>query len=99
MHTLTSSGRRPDMRSRVIFGVFQGLILTAAGVATTLPATAQTCDGITCTIVGTSSGETLNGTSGADVICGLAGNDTINAGGGNDIICAGVGDDTINGGV
>lgn len=50
-----------------------------------------------CTIVGTSEGETLTGTSGNDVICGLAGADTINAGGGNDVVFGGLGSDTING--
>ena len=67
------------MRPQLQFRILPALILAMTGM-TALPASAQTCDGIVCTIVGTSSGETLTGTSGADVICGLAGNDTINAG-------------------
>jgi hypothetical protein len=51
-----------------------------------------------CTITGTSRGETLNGTAGPDVICGLGGNDTINGLGGNDTIYGGAGNDRINGG-
>ena len=52
-----------------------------------------------CTITGTSRGETLNGTAGPDVICGLGGNDTINGLGGNDTIYGGAGNDRINGGI
>jgi hypothetical protein len=52
-----------------------------------------------CTITGTSRGETLNGTAGPDVICGLGGNDTINGLGGNDTIYGGAGNDRINGGL
>jgi Ca2+-binding RTX toxin-like protein len=51
-----------------------------------------------CTITGTSSAETLNGTSHADVICGMGGADTINGNAGNDVIVGGAGVDTINGG-
>ena len=51
----------------------------------------------TCTIGGTSAGETLNGTAGDDVICGFGGNDVINPGGGNDKVYGGLGNDAISG--
>lgn len=56
------------------------------------------CLGRLATIVGTSRGETIRGTSGADVIVARGGNDTIDGRGGNDRICAGGGNDTVNGG-
>lgn len=51
-----------------------------------------------CTVIGTASGETLNGTTGDDVICGLGGNDTLNGSDGNDILIGGSDNDTYNGG-
>lgn len=48
-------------------------------------------------ILGTSVGETLNGTGDADNIFGFGGNDTVNAGAGNDTIYGGTGADTLNG--
>src|SRR5882762_9242201 len=50
------------------------------------------------TIIGTSAGETLNGTPGGDCILGNGGNDIINGLGGADYLVGGAGDDTINGG-
>ncbi|MDD3592642.1 MAG: type I secretion C-terminal target domain-containing protein [Sulfurovum sp.] len=47
---------------------------------------------------GTSSGETLNGTTVDDRIYGYGGDDTLNGGEGNDLLRGGSGDDTINGG-
>ncbi|MFD3942545.1 calcium-binding protein [Streptomyces sp. NPDC058579] len=51
-----------------------------------------------CTIIGRSTGETLNGTFFSDVICALSGNDTVNGAGGNDTVYAGPGNDVVNGG-
>jgi len=67
------------------------------------------CDGSNATIVGTQSGETINGgvlpdnRNVSDVIVGLGGNDTINGDPGfgtgvRDILCGGDDNDTINGG-
>lgn len=64
----------------------------------TPPTTAQTCNGITATVVGTPGDDVLYGTSGDDVIAGLGGNDTIHGRDGNDIICGHSGDDLIFGG-
>jgi glucose/arabinose dehydrogenase len=50
-----------------------------------------------CTITGTTAGETLTGTSGADVICAGAGNDTVSGAAGEDEIRGGSGDDTLAG--
>lgn len=49
-------------------------------------------------IIGTSSGDNLNGGSGADTIDGGAGNDKISGGSGADILDGGSGSDTVNGG-
>jgi Ca2+-binding RTX toxin-like protein len=51
-----------------------------------------------CDIVGTSAGETLDGTADPEVICGMGGTDTINGLGGNDKIYGGDDIDTIDGG-
>jgi CSLREA domain-containing protein len=52
----------------------------------------------TCTLSGSSHGDTLVGTSGNDVICGYGGNDVIKGGGGKDWILGGAGADLIRGG-
>jgi Ca2+-binding RTX toxin-like protein len=49
-------------------------------------------------IVGSSSANTLNGTTGNDTMFGLAGNHTISGGAGNDVLVGGVGNDTLTGG-
>ena len=54
--------------------------------------------GGTCTILGTSAGETLVGTSGPDVICGKGGKDTLLGKGGSDTLKGGAGADTLDGG-
>jgi Ca2+-binding RTX toxin-like protein len=63
--------------------------------------------GESCTVVGTSGADQLQGSDGADVLCGLggndvligfAGNDVLNGGAGNDTAQGGPGDDTIDGG-
>ncbi len=56
------------------------------------------CNGQVATIVGDDTGETINGTTNADVIVARGGNDTINALGQNDVVCGGAGGDTIDGG-
>ncbi len=61
-------------------------------------ATAEACNGLKATIVGTNRDDGIVGTSGADVIVGLGGNDIIYGLGGNDVICGGTGDDRISGG-
>ena len=57
--------------------------------------TAETCGGVTATIVGTPGDESIPGTTGPDVIAGLGGADTISGLSGNDILCGGPGNDTI----
>jgi hypothetical protein len=47
--------------------------------------------------IGTSSGETLDGSGSNEVFYGMEGNDTITGRGGSDIIYGGAGDDTIQG--
>lgn len=49
------------------------------------------------TIVGTNSGETLDGTALDDVIWGLGGDDILNGALGNDRLIGGIGDDILNG--
>lgn len=49
-------------------------------------------------IFGGPNGETLNGTSRADLIYGLGGADTLNGGAGADLLDGGAGDDILNGG-
>jgi Ca2+-binding RTX toxin-like protein len=80
------------MRHRWIRAAGLGLALLAG-----VPAAAQTCYGLTCTITGTTGSDSLTGTAGSDVICGLAGNDTISGGDGNDTICGNGGTDTLYG--
>jgi hypothetical protein len=63
-----------------------------------LSTSAKACEGFTPTIVGTSKGETINGSPGPDVISALGGNDVIRGNGGADVICGGPGDDQIYGG-
>lgn len=67
--------------------------------------TIEFADGFTTTLsnwaswnTGTGSGETLNGTSGADTLVGKAGADTLNGGDGADAIHGGADNDTLNGG-
>jgi Ca2+-binding RTX toxin-like protein len=49
-------------------------------------------------IIGTTGGNTLNGTNNADYLTGRAGNDTLNGNNGNDYLDGGDGNDTLNGG-
>jgi Ca2+-binding RTX toxin-like protein len=49
-------------------------------------------------VIGTSAGETLSGTPGADIICAFGGNDTLIGRGGNDLLLAGRGADILSGG-
>ena len=62
------------------------------------PQAPRTCNGLTVTIQGTDSGETLSGTSGNDVIDGQGGNDVLRGRGGNDVLCGGDGRDRLIGG-
>ena len=74
--------------------------LLAVCLISMLPAvaSAQMCNGMAATIIGTAAGETIVGTAGADVIVGLGGNDIISGADGADSICGGDGDDDIYGG-
>src|SRR4029078_2578105 len=83
------------MKSPIHLGIL--LLLALAAWGTGLPAAAQTCNGLACTIIGTTGNDVLTGTSGPDVICGLSGNDTIFGGGGDDVICGGGGADELHG--
>jgi Tol biopolymer transport system component len=56
------------------------------------------CGGKRATIVGSDSGEKINGTKKSDVIVGNGGKDKISGRGGNDRICGGKGKDNLNGG-
>ena len=47
-------------------------------------------------VIGTSIGETLNGTTGIDIMLGLGGNDTLMGSAGNDNMIGGSGTDTLN---
>ena len=75
-------------------------VLGAVLAATTSPAgaqTAQTCDDLPATIVGTNGDDVIQGTPGPDVIVALGGNDRIFGGGGGDTICAVSGNNFIKG--
>lgn len=52
----------------------------------------------TDTILGSASGETLNGNANANAISGFAGNDTLNGNDNADTLYGGAGNDTLNGG-
>ncbi len=73
--------------------------LLAACLISMLPAvaSAQMCNGMAATIIGTAGDDTISGTAGDDVIDGLAGNDIISGGDGADTICGGDGGDDISG--
>lgn len=73
------------------------LVLCLAAMAGPVPATAQTCDGLAATVVGTEADDQLFGTPGDDVIVGLGGNDEITLLDGDDVACGGDGDDLILG--
>jgi uncharacterized repeat protein (TIGR01451 family) len=60
--------------------------------------TAAACRGVTATIKGNASDNTLVGTPGPDVIAAFAGNDVIRSLAGRDLICAGRDIDLVNGG-
>jgi Ca2+-binding RTX toxin-like protein len=79
-----------------------GPLLAALLLATTLaPAAdgvAQTCAGLSPTIVGTPEDDHLVGTPGPDVIVGSRGQDLIDGGDGDDVICGDAGADTLLGG-
>lgn len=62
-------------------------------------ASAATAAVITSVLMGTNSGNTLNGTEFDDHILGLGGNDILNGHGGNDILDGGAGNDTLDGGL
>lgn len=49
-------------------------------------------------VLGTGSGETMNGTSGSDILIALGGSDTVNGGDGNDDLIGRNGNDTLDGG-
>jgi Ca2+-binding RTX toxin-like protein len=90
-------GRKEDIMGTTSgFRISLGFALLGAWLLAA-PAGAATCNGLTCTIEGTSGNDTLGGTSGNDVICSFAGADTISAAGGADTICGGFGDDSIFG--
>jgi hypothetical protein len=90
--TVTLSLRNPD--GGAVLGIPRTAVLTI--VANDQPA--QTCGGLTATIVGTPGNEGLLGTPGPDVIDGLGGADIITGLGGNDVICGGLGNDIVQGG-
>jgi hypothetical protein len=71
-------------------------VIFAAGFSA--PLLAETCNGLTATIIGTDGDDVIVGTNKMDVIVGLGGDDLINGKGGEDVICAGDGDDIVNGG-
>ena len=49
-------------------------------------------------VVGSGTGQTLNGTSGTDMMFGLGGQNTINGNAGDDLLCGGNGNNSISGG-
>ena len=59
----------------------------------------KAANGMTCTIVGSTGNDVLQGTKRNDVICGLTGNDKITGLAGNDVLDGGPGNDTLNGGL
>lgn len=73
-------------------------VLCLAALAIPALSSAQTCDGLVATVVGTEGDDQLVGTQGDDVIVGLGGNDDISLLDGNDVACGGGGDDVIFGG-
>lgn len=84
---------RPSKGTAVVALVVVALSIGAIGAG----ATTVTCLDRNATIVGTASGEKLEGTSGPDVIAGRGGADEIEGKGGADVICGGDGADTIEG--
>lgn len=72
-------------------------LIAALACLAPLQLPAQTCNGLTATLVGTAADDELAGTPGDDVIVGLAGDDRIAGGGGDDTICGGDGDDDLLG--
>ena len=86
-----------QLLSRAVVGVV-ALSGLSIGFAAPADAAVYTSNGVRCTKVGTSAGNTLTGTSGRDVICGRGGNDVIRGFGGNDVLDGGSGNDRIDGG-
>jgi chitodextrinase len=84
-------------RTMALVGLL-ALTLFSPALASDRALAATTCFGQPASILGTTSGDSLNGTVGDDVIVGQGGNDNITGGLGNDLICAGSGDDGVNGG-
>jgi Ca2+-binding RTX toxin-like protein len=78
-------------------------ITTASGTTGTATVTITVSDGtntasVTITVTaGGNGGNTLNGTTGADMLFGQNGNDTVNAIAGIDLACGGNGNDTLRG--
>lgn len=96
----TNGGWRRARRALLGVGVV-GLMVAPLTVAHAGPFAGNgMCRGKEATIdmSSSSTGQTINGTSGDDVIIGTQFDDTIHGGGGNDTICAGAGDDTVFGG-
>jgi Ca2+-binding RTX toxin-like protein len=86
------------MTRKFAVGIF-GVALAAAGTLVAAPASAvPACYGVAATIVGTESGDYLEGTAGPDVIVGLGGGDVIYGLGGDDILCGDAGGDYVDGG-
>ncbi len=77
-------------------GVIVGVVMSAMFALGAQSASAETCDGLTATIVGTNIGETIQGSSAGDVIQALGGNDTIYPMNGDDHACGQDGLDTID---
>ncbi|MGH8879055.1 MAG: hypothetical protein ACRD0P_17230, partial [Stackebrandtia sp.] len=88
---------RPTIRATIAAGA-AAVLLGSFGVPAAPARAAETCLGLTATIVGTDRGDTLVGTSQRDVIVGLGGNDLIYGQGGNDVLCGRAGADRIRGG-
>ena len=92
-------GRQKVVKFRHSTGVRDSGWLLAIGLLVfPYSATAEICQGLEATIVGTDGDEFIRGTDGPDVIAALGGDDIIEGGNGADIICGGAGDDLINGG-
>lgn len=91
---------RIQLRSLAALVLASSLAVSGLGQVTVAQAASvKTSSGKTCTIIGTSGSDVLNGKPGNDVICGLGGNDVINALSGDDIVDGGTGNDRIYGGV
>lgn len=89
--------RRPRLGVAVSWAAGAGMLAVAAAGPVPAASAQFTCEGEPATIIGSTRGGSVWGTSRRDVIVTFGGSDVIRASAGDDLVCAGGGDDLVYG--